>query len=220
MPNRSVENFDLLIFDMDGVLADTSACHRRAYGDLWRKIGIEGVQYETIAGRNTSEVVEEFTARLRPPAAQIHEWIFFKQSKAREYLSTEAIVYADTALCLAAVARSGIRMALGTGASRNATNIVLSRLGIGHFFQTIVTAEDVKNGKPLPDIYLRVMELTSMNPAKTLIIEDSPAGLEAATESEAYVASVRRGKKIDHPKFIGHFSNLLGLIKKLGISLS
>ncbi|MGH8064819.1 MAG: HAD family hydrolase [Candidatus Entotheonellia bacterium] len=190
---------DLLIFDLDGVLVDTSPCHRRAYEDLWHQLGIEGPSYETIAGRKTSEVVVELTAHLKPSAAQIREWTLFKQLQARQYLTTEAITYSDSAPCLAALARHRVRLALGTAASRATTD------------------EDVSVGKPSPEAYLKLMARAAASPAHTVIVEDSRAGIMAAVASKAYVAVVRTGRTVHHPRFIGSFADLHGLLDKIGI---
>ena len=72
-----------LIFDMDGVLVDTSAGHARAYQDLWERCGVTGPPYARIAGRPTREVVEHFTRELAPTPAAIEEWAAFKQQRAR-----------------------------------------------------------------------------------------------------------------------------------------
>jgi HAD superfamily hydrolase (TIGR01509 family) len=212
--------FDLFIFDMDGVLADTSPCHRRAYEDLWRKIGIQGPNYETIAGRKTCEVIKEFTAELKPSPEQIREWILFKQLQARQYFSTEAIAYPDSIPALTVLSKTKACIALGTSASRESMQMILNRLGIIDFFSIRVTGDDVKNGKPSPEIYVKIIEQARISPSKTLIVEDSSSGLEAAIASKAYAASVRTGKKIESPRFIGSFSNLYELLSESGIEVS
>jgi len=209
--------YDLLIFDLDGVLADTSFCHSRAYDDLWHRIGIQGPPYEAIAGRRTSETIAECTTSKRPSPKQIRAWILFKQAQARQYLFTEEIGFGDTALCLNALSKTPMRLALGTAASRQATNIILDRLDIANFFSLVVTGEDVENGKPAPDIYLQIMTRSNADPERTLIIEDSPSGLAAAIASGASAASVRTGKRVDHPRFIGSFADLRGLLLAMGL---
>jgi HAD superfamily hydrolase (TIGR01509 family) len=212
-----MSSYELLIFDMDGVLADTSPCHRRAYQDLWCRIGVQGPHYEAIAGRMTKDVITTFTGELKPTATEIDEWVRFKQERARNYLATEMITYGDAALSLAALAREGISLALGTGASRRTAEMVLKQLGLFDFFPVILTASDVQNGKPAPDIYSEIMVQGAFNPKDTLIIEDSLAGLEAAVASQAYVASVRSGREIAHPRFVGSFPDLLKLMRAIGI---
>ncbi|MGH9900852.1 MAG: HAD family hydrolase [Pyrinomonadaceae bacterium] len=209
--------FGLIIFDMDGVLVNTSPCHGRAYDDLWRKLGIEGPPYDEIAGRRTGEVVVERTRNLKPAAAQVSEWVLFKQKRAREYLCTEDISYADTAPCLVALESRGVPAALGTSASRANTELILDRLGLARFFRVVVTGEDVREGKPSPEIYLSVMERAGMSANETLVVEDSASGLEAAIAAGARAASVRTGERIDSPKFIGAFPDLRRLMNELGI---
>jgi HAD superfamily hydrolase (TIGR01509 family) len=217
MTRSIINSYELVIFDMDGVLADTSPCHRRAYNDLWSKIGVQGPAYETIAGRTTNDVVTTCTKHLTPSPAHIDEWVRFKQERARDYLPTAMISYSDTAGSLAAVAREGIPLALGTGASRRTAEMVLKQLGIFEFFSLILTGSEVQNGKPAPDIYSRLMVQAAACPKRTLVIEDSLAGLEAAVASGAYAASVRTGREIAHSRFLGSFRDLPALLLALGI---
>jgi HAD superfamily hydrolase (TIGR01509 family) len=211
--------FDLLIFDMDGVLVDTGSCHSQAFTDLWQEVGIQGPPYHTIAGRKTAEVVAEFTAALAPSPTQICDWVAFKQRRARRYISTAALAYNDTTPALRALARYGFRLALGTSASRDTATLILDRMGLRLLFSVIVTAEDVVDGKPSPETYSRVMDHARVSPGKTLVIEDSMPGLQAATASKAFAASVRTGAVVDHPRFVGSFSGLSDLLLALGIAL-
>lgn len=208
-------DFDLLIFDMDGVLVDTTECHRRAYDDTWMLAGIVGTAYEEIAGRKTTEVVAEVTAPLKPTAEQLAEWVKFKQERARLYLTTEKIAFHDSAECIGRLTAAKSRLALGTGASRETTAMVLGRFGWGESFSIIVTGEDVTAGKPAPEIYLAAMERAGVAPNRTLIVEDSHAGLAAAAASRAYTASVRSGVRTEHEQFIGSFPDVRTLLAKL-----
>jgi len=210
-----MHRFDLVIFDLDGVLADTTPCHSRAYDDLWRYLGIQGPPYASIAGRKTREVVRECTAAMAPTAAQILAWTRFKQGRARAYLATEDVGFPDSRACLETMTRHGARLAVGTGASRTSAHLILKRLHLFDFFSPIVTAEDVKHGKPAPDVYLKVMADAGADPARTLIIEDSPSGLEAALTSAAYAAAVRTGIQDDRPRFLGSFPGLRAVLDEL-----
>ncbi len=211
--------FDLIIFDMDGVIANTTPSHERAYSDLWHKIGVEGPCYEIIAGRKTIDVITEIVAEQKLSDSQIGEWVIFKQLRAREYLSTETILYNDTISCLEGFSHLCFQMAIATGASKETTAIILKRLKEENLFSTILTAEDVTHGKPSPEIYEKVILQTRIEPEKTLIIEDSFSGLKAAIASKAFVASVRTGNEISNPKFIGSFLNLQELLGKMQNSI-
>src|SRR5262245_27610712 len=215
-----MDNYELLIFDMDGVLLDTARSHGRAYEDLWSMMGIQGQRYEAIAGRKTSDVIASFAKELKPSAAQIDEWTHFKQEQARTYLTTEVITYDDTIPSLAALAQNRVLLALGTGASRKTAELLLKELGIFKFFSIVLTAGDVQDGKPAPEIYLKIMLKAGVNPNSTLIVEDSPAGLEAGVASGAWVAAVRSGRSVDHSRFIGCFVNLRDLLGRIGVTVS
>ena len=215
-----MDNYELLIFDMDGVLVDTAPSHGRAYEDLWSMMGIPGPRYEAIAGRKTSDVIESFAKKLRPSAAQIDEWTRFKQERARTYLTTEVITYDDTIPSLAALAQNNVLLALGTGASRDTAELLLKTAGIFKFFNIVLMAGDVQNGKPAAEIYLKIMLKAGVHPEATLIIEDSLSGLEAAIASEAWVAAVRSGRSVNHSRFIGCFANLRDLLGGIGVTAS
>jgi HAD superfamily hydrolase (TIGR01509 family) len=211
--------FDLIIFDLDGVLADTTACHRQAFEDLWAEIGIVGPEYDQIAGRKTRDVVAELTAHVRPAAQQLDRWVNFKQARARDYLATVPVVYPDSQSSLMTLKRRGLQLALATGASRETTDMLLARLAAQETFDVVATAEDARHGKPSPEIYLHVMSRAEARPDRTLIIEDSLAGLASAIASGAQVASVRAGNVVDDEAFVGYFPDLRQALKHIGIDV-
>ena len=100
-------------------------------------------------------MIKSFTRQLTPSPTQVDEWVRFKQQQARKYLTTRIITYDDAGCALAALARGKVRLALGTGASRDTTDLILKRLGLFDFFSIILTAGDVQNGKPAPEEFMR-----------------------------------------------------------------
>lgn len=209
-------DIDLWLFDLDGVLVDTTRCHRRAYEELWRQVGVNGPPYDRIAGRRTHDVVFEVTAGLAPTPDQVREWTRFKQQWARDCLAREDIAFPDSADCIRALTRHGSTLALGTGASRATTDAVLARYGWSESFAVTVTADDVDQGKPEPDVYVAAMQQSGSAPRRTLVIEDSEAGLAAAVASGAYTASVRSGLVVSSERFVGSFPDLVALMAAFG----
>lgn len=201
---------------MDGVLADTSPCHRMAYDDLWADIGIDGPDYELIAGRRTVEVVRELTQELEPAGWQIDDWVRFKQQRAIGYIEHGPIVYPDVARNVDRLRRP-YTLALGSGASRDSVDAVTQALGLADAFDAIRTASDVNNGKPDPEIYQEIMLACCIGPEHTLIVEDSAVGLAAAGASQAFHVSVRTGKTTDSARFLGAFPDLDAVIGGLGL---
>lgn len=200
------------LFDLDGVLVDTTPCHARAFDALWDSIGVAGPAYDDIAGRRTLEVIRDYAGHLATSDEQLEEWVRFKQQHARECLATVPLAFPDSAACLEAVHRAGRTIALGTGASRATTMAILDRLGWTHYFSVIVTADDVTRGKPSPDVHTLAIERSRMLPTHTLIIEDSRSGLDAAVATGADVVSVHTGLVAEGPNFRDAFADLRAVL--------
>ncbi len=209
--------FRLIVFDFDGVLVDTTAAHARAYGDLWQTLSLDGPPYELIAGRKTLDVVSEFTRERSFSPEQIRECVQLKQQRARQYLLSEPIEFPDTAEAVSLLTAQSARLGIGTGASRETVTIVLRRLGYSSLFAPVVAAEDVRLGKPSPEVYLHAMDQARTLPADTLIVEDSSAGLAAALSSGAFAVTVRSAEHSDHPHFLGRFADLRTMLQPLGL---
>jgi HAD superfamily hydrolase (TIGR01509 family) len=207
--------FDLIVFDMDGVLTDSTGCHARAFADLWGRIPIaDPPAYFTIAGRLTEEVVRQYTAALSPSESDIHTWTRFKQERARFYLRTSS-AFPDALPTLKTLADLDVRLALGTGASRSTAQMLLRQAGLDTFLPVVVTADDVHRGKPDPETYARAMSMVGVVPERSLVVEDSAAGLIAGAAAGAWTASVRTGEQIQDTNFIGAFGDLNELLPAL-----
>jgi len=203
--------FSLIIFDMDGVLADSSPCHARAYQDLWKEVGVEGPRYDSIMGRPTGEVIREITRDLAPTTEQEEQWIRFKQERARVYLQKETVTFPDTREVLEKLTASGAAIAVGTSASRETAELLLRQIGVLPLIPVLVTSDDVREGKPAPDTYLEALRRSGGDPDRTLVVEDSLSGLRAATAAGTWSAAVRNNLGFSGPRFLGNFPDLRSL---------
>lgn len=203
--------FSLIIFDMDGVLADSSPCHARAYQDLWKEVGVEGPRYDSIMGRPTGEVIREITRDLAPTTEQEEQWIRFKQERARVYLQKETVTFPDTREVLEKLTASGTAIAVGTSASRETAELLLRQIGVLPLIPVLVTSDDVREGKPAPDTYLEALRRSGGDPDRTLVVEDSLSGLRAATAAGTWSAAVRNNLGYSGPRFLGNFPDLRSL---------
>ncbi|HEY7026915.1 MAG TPA: HAD family phosphatase [Gemmatimonadales bacterium] len=207
--------FSLIIFDMDGVLADSSPCHARAYQDLWKEIRVEGPRYESIMGRPTGEVIREVTRAIQPTPEQLERWIRFKQERARTYLQKETVTFPDTREVLEKLKAAGTSIAVGTSASRDTAELLLNQIGIMKLIPVLVASDDVREGKPAPDTYLEAMRRSAGSPDQTLVVEDSLSGLKAATAAGTWSAAVRANVVYSGPRFLGNFADLRSLAGQL-----
>ena len=203
-----MQAFDLIIFDLDGVLVDSSPAHAAAYEALYQALQVPGRPYADIAGRPTRAVVAELLLGREEAPSSLDRWVAFKQAEARRLIERPGLVFADAPDALDALREAGIAVAVGTSASRQTAHAVLRAAGWSDRFRTVVTADDVSAGKPDPEIYLRVLAATGARPRRTLIVEDSGAGLAAGVAAGAWVVSVRTGEVVATDRFLGSFADL------------
>lgn len=203
---------------MDGVLVDTSQCHDFAYQALMNRLGLPIVDYGELAGRSTKSVVNEYLGHLS--VEEQNECIAFKQQQALLLLKTADIVFSDTVQTIKTLHHQGFRLGLGTSASKNSVSLILDRLAVHHLFDVVVTADDVNNGKPSPEIFNKAIEGLMFCSNQVLIVEDSLAGLQAGLQSGAYVANVRCEIAKDRfglpdRGYCGYYPDLASLVNEL-----
>jgi HAD superfamily hydrolase (TIGR01509 family) len=178
-PDRLLARRRLLIFDLDGTLADTSPIHARAFSTALAPLGIT-VDYPRIAGLATSLAMERLLAGAgqRTHSSQIAALVAAKRAAARTDLANVREVEGATAFI--ELAGRHHRLALCTSAGHPTAEATLAALGLAGRFDPMITADDVASAKPSPEGFLAVLERAQVAPADALVFEDSDAGLTAA----------------------------------------
>ena len=105
--------------------------------------------------------------------------------------------------------KEGIACGIGSSTEEKNVRLGLELLGLEDFFQTAVTAEHVKRGKPAPDVFLEVANRLRVNPDKCVVFEDAPAGVEAGRAAGMRVVGVTT----THPG--GHLEGVDREVKRL-----
>lgn len=209
--------FEYLIFDLDGVLIDSSPCHLVAYQKLWNKLGIRGPEYDTIAGKRTAEVVSAITRSLEPTETEIKEWVMFKQKMARREMEHDFKICSGAVQIINKLHADGWHMSVATGASRASTLLALKSMGITECFDIIVTADEVTRGKPDPMVFNEVLRKSGVPAGKALVLEDSKSGVNAAIAAGIQVCTVHTGVNSDADLFLGAYANLNDGLSELGV---
>lgn len=170
----------LLIFDLDGTLVDSSPLHARAFGEAFAPLGLK-VDYETIAGMTTVSAVDQLLARagLNADQEQRDQLRSSKQAAAARLIEEE-LEALPGAVEFVALARRLFACALCTSASPPSVEVALGRVGMSDWFHPVVTAADVKRGKPDPQAFQLVLEKAGIGSGEALVFEDSESGLAAA----------------------------------------
>jgi len=181
----------LIIFDLDGVLVEAKNIHfdalNKALGD---KYSISWEEHLSIYdGLKTNQKLEMLTDRKGLPS-ELYKKIWENKQK---YTSSELLNLPESANlkeCMEKLSSDGYKLAVCSNSISKTVLIVLSKLGIINHFDLILSNEDVINSKPHPEIYWTAMSRLGFLPEETLIIEDSPYGLLAASRSRADIMRV------------------------------
>ena len=188
LDNDVINQYDGLIFDMDGTVIDTMPSHAKAWEMVGQHFGypFNGNLLYEMGGAPVKTIALEMMKRHAMPLDQLK----------REY-GKELIMKHAALLPAANVVRSFYAkkpLALGTGSHRAMTEILLDKFDFEKYFSAIVTAEDIQNHKPAPDTFLRCAELIKVKPQRCLVFEDGDLGIQAGLRAGMDVFDVRVNK--------------------------
>lgn len=173
-----------VVFDFDGVLADTEPLHLRAFQEAFATRGwtLDPASYvERYLGYDDAGLVDVF-ARDRGLALAADEVGALLDAKSRAFrrlIESGAVLYPGAADCVARLAARH-RLAIASGALHAEIEDILGGAGLLAPFGAVVGADDVPRSKPDPDCYLRAAELLGVAPQDCVAVEDSRWGLQAA----------------------------------------
>jgi len=181
----------LIIFDLDGVLVEAKKIHYESLNKaLGEKYCIGWSEHLSIYdGLKTSQKLEMLTERKGLPSEMYKKIWYDKQKYTIEGL-TNLKESSELKHCMENLSSDGYKLAVCSNSIRKTILIVLSKLGIIGNFDLILSNEDVLNSKPHPEIYWSAMSKLGFLPEETLIVEDSPYGLLAASRSNAEIFRV------------------------------
>jgi beta-phosphoglucomutase family hydrolase len=180
-----------LVFDCDGTIADTMPLHYEAWVEALGQYGIEfseALFYE-MAGIPTARIIEILNERhghnLPVEATADHKEELYVRliPRVRPIAPVVKLIeqYAGR-----------LPMAVATGGTRAICTKTLAALDLLRHFQEIVTADDVKHGKPAPDIFLEAARRIGVPPGQCVAFEDADLGVRSATDAGMKVVDIRR----------------------------
>ena len=178
-----------VVFDFDGVIADTEPLHLRAYQDVLadipltldpeayyaRYLGYDDVGVFTAVGRDQGIPIE---------GSALHRLVDIKSRRFEALVRDADVLFPGAAACIERLAAT-VPLAIASGALHSEIDSILSGAHLQHYFKAIVAADDVAQSKPAPDSYILAVELlrgdrAGVSPASFVAIEDSRWGIEAA----------------------------------------
>lgn len=186
---------DALLFDLDGVLIDSSACIRRNWGAWAAPHGIDVAEIMKVAhGVRSVETIRQVAPHLDAEAEAA-------RLTALEVADTEGVIVMPGAHALLASLPDGA-WTIVTSGSADLAAARLRAVGLPVPAQ-IVTADDVTQGKPAPEPYLLGARRLGRTPAQCLVVEDAPAGIQAGRSAGIRVLGVASTHAPDELSAIG-----------------
>jgi len=198
----------LIIFDLDGVLVEAKQIHFETLNQALREVAksekyviSEAEHLSIYDGLKTNQKLELLTQN-KGLQTDTYKWVWNR----KQQLTIEAISELQPDLekieLFKELRDRGYKLACASNSIRRSVLVMLAKIGIIEYMDLIISNEDVKNSKPHPEMYWKTMSMMGCLPEETLIVEDSPHGLLAASRSRANVLRVDSPKDLVISKII------------------
>lgn len=170
-----------VIFDLDGVLVDSEEFSMEATEQMLKELGIELTleERERAFGRTDLDSYRE-CIKDRKLSLNPEDMVRRKEEIYSKLISGKLKPIEGAAELIQSLGEKAVRMAVASSGTRNKIRASLREIGFEGLFETVVSAEDITQGKPNPEIFLKAAERLGVPPAQCLVIEDAQAGVEAA----------------------------------------
>ena len=196
-----------VIFDMDGVIVDTNPYHKIALRRFSEKYGYhlsDDELLQRIYGRPNKEwIADLFQAPLT--SAELSKYGEEKEQLFRDLYEKDIVPLPGLHDFLDSLRLHEIPVAIGTSAPRSNVDFVLRRTNLENYFTTILDESNVEQGKPDPEIYLKVAARLHFPPERCIVFEDSLSGVASAQAAGAKVvgvATTHSKEELSHTKFV------------------
>ncbi|MEM7683103.1 MAG: HAD-IA family hydrolase [Planctomycetota bacterium] len=183
--------FDALVFDLDGTLADTMPAHYASWSVVAGRHGLSFPEatFYSWGGRPSLGIVQDLAEQqgvaLDHAAVAMEKEAHYLEHGAGQSQPIEPV------LAIARAFRGRKPLAIGTGGRRRQAEPILAALAITDWFDAIVTADDVTEHKPHPATYLLAAERIAVAPERCVVFEDTDLGLDAGRAAGMTAVDIR-----------------------------
>ncbi len=173
------------IFDMDGVLVDSYRAHLESWRRMSAKFGLEMSerQFAETFGRTTRDIIDRLWGDDFPDI-DVEAWDADKEAAYREILAAGFPAMNGAGDLLAALGEAGFRIAIGSSGPPENVALVRAKLPGAEHVSQAVNGKEVAEGKPHPEVFLKAAEKLGLPPQRCAVVEDAPAGIEAARRAK------------------------------------
>jgi HAD superfamily hydrolase (TIGR01509 family) len=205
-----------IIFDLDGVLADSEPWWSQIDAKLLAKYGVtyRGEYHQNVVGVSYRIAVEFYkkafglsvpTEKMMPRRGEI----------ATEFFANRVGLFPKVEEVLQELRQMKLHLAVATSSLSASARPFLDRHQLTGFFQVIVTGEEVERGKPAPDIYLRAADKLGIPADACLVVEDALPGVAAAKAANMRAVAIPDRRFVDPDEYEKKADYVLGSLKEL-----
>jgi beta-phosphoglucomutase family hydrolase len=203
-----MDNIKALLFDLNGTMINDMTYHIRAWhrilNELGANISMERMKEECY-GKNNELLERIFPGRFSDE--EKNRMSFEKEKQYQLEFKPHLELLPGLPAFLEQAYRAGIKMAIGSAAIMFNIDFVLDNLNIRHYFEVLISADDVAKSKPDPETYLTCAAQLNVSPKDCLVFEDAPKGVESALNAgmKSMVITIMHQKEefTQYPNVIG-----------------
>jgi beta-phosphoglucomutase len=212
-----------VIFDVDGVLIDSYAPHLQSWSLLADELEapFTETQFASTFGKTSRDIIKLLFGVVQPE--EVRRLDDRKEALFRRLIRGRAPEMPGAVATVTALHDAGYRLAVGSSGPPENVSLVCTELSLDRFLSAAVTGADVQQGKPDPQVFTLAAQRLDLPAASCLVVEDAPAGLEAARRAgmpsigligthraEALAAASRVVERLDliRPQLVG---SILGI---------
>jgi len=208
--------FHAVIFDLDGVLADSEPWWNQIDAKLLAEHGINysGEYHQNVLGVSYRLAVE-FYKNAFHISASVEELMRRRGEIAIHFFGSRVGLFPSAKATLEQLREMKLHLAVATSSVSASARPFLDRTGIRRLFSVVITGDEVKRGKPHPDIYMQTTKKLGMAPEACIVIEDALAGVAAAKAANMRVAAIPDTRFVDPAEYEKEADYVLGSLSEI-----
>ena len=208
--------FRAVIFDLDGVLADSELWWSEIDAKLLAQYGVNyrGEYHRNVLGVSYRLAVE-FYKKVFDLSVPAEGMMRQRAEIAIDFFANRVGLFSSAKRVLKELRQMNLRLAVATSSVSASVRPFLNRHNLTSSFDVIVTGDEIERGKPQPDIYLRAAEKLSLAADACLVIEDALSGIAAAKAAKMRVAAIPDTRFVDPREFEKEADYLLSSLSEI-----
>ena len=173
-----------VIWDMDGVIADTAPYHLKAWQEVLHKRGVNFTEedFRHCFGQRNDTIIRNALGK-EVAQEEINAIAREKEAGFRQKVKQNIKPLPGAIKLIKSLGERGFKLALASSAPIENIQLVIIGLGISDYFHAIITGRDVTEGKPSPQSFLLAAQKLGIEPKNCIVVEDAVAGVSAAKKA-------------------------------------